>query len=129
MKSRLVPRIVSLGKRRNFARSKSLAIEVNTPSQLREKWFFGFARDLYVINLGDYARFRHPLRELAIIGQNQQSFGSEVQATNGIDTLFNVVHILHDRGAILRITRGGHHISGLVEQNVDEVGRRLNALA
>ncbi len=66
------------------------------------------------------ARVGEQLGEVAVVGQQQQPFGVEVEAADGEDARLLRNEVEHG-GAIVGVVRGGHVARGLVEQPVHEV--------
>ena len=60
-----------------------------------------------------------PIGQLPVVGQQQQSLGVDVEATDGEDARF-VWHLFEHGRPSVRVTRRRDHTDGLVEQVVDE---------
>src|SRR5437879_3381573 len=95
----LVPWIFSAHQRSDVRGRQSFFVNVDAPLKAREVTFVRFTRDFYMIDLRYDSRLGHELRELAIIGKNNQSLRPEIESSNGIDSLFDfTLHIIDDRG-------------------------------
>ncbi|CAB4834548.1 unannotated protein [freshwater metagenome] len=80
----------------------------------------GGALDLgQVFLLDTMAGVCQPMREIAIVGHQQQTFGALIEASHWVHPRF-LRHQLHDGGPTLRVVRGGHHTLGFVEQVIHE---------
>ena len=71
---------------------------------------------------------REPLREIAVVREQQQAFGVLIEAPDGKHARLGGHELGHDRAAV-RVGRGRHDAGGLVEQVVDEPGLRPDAHA
>jgi hypothetical protein len=79
---------------------------------------------LDVIGLGDVvARGEQPRRQIAIVGQEQDAFGVEVEPTDRFDRHRQVRQVVHHRRAATVIGHRGDASLGLIEQDIEVVER------
>src|SRR3569833_477848 len=86
--------------------------------------------DLGEVGLGDaVAGVHEAVRELTVVGEDQQSLGVGV-ATAGVEAPFrDVADVGHERLAPARVGHGADHAGGLVEHVVAQFGTRGDAFA
>ena len=75
------------------------------------------------------ARVREPRREIAVVGQEQQALGIEVQPPDGIDVLLDAAQQVDHRWSPLRIRPRCHVAARLVQQDVAVVLGQFDASA
>ena len=61
---------------------------------------------------------RHLVREVAVVGDEDQTFGVKVETADGIDALAHAANEIDHGAAALRIFDRGHHFLRLVEEDV-----------
>src|SRR5262245_36870432 len=127
MKYDFIPGIVGGSEWRDLARRKPFVIVENASPEPVEVTFERTAGQFGVVDLRHNAGLRHPLGELAVIRQNDQPFGSEIESPDRIDALFDaILHIFEDRGPAFRIARSGHHVLGLVQKDINMTGAEMD---
>ena len=70
---------------------------------------------------------RELLRQITVIGKQQQTFAGVVETSYGIDANANVTNQVHHRRTAFGIAGGCHVPLGLVEHDVNVAIRRLDA--
>ena len=75
------------------------------------------------------ARMREPRRQVAVVGQDQQALGVEVEPADGVDVLAHARQQIDHRRPLLRIRSRRHVAARLVEQHVAMALGNLDAAA
>ncbi len=120
----LIPRIRGLLHNANRSRPSSHALAVigsnrNTGAQFGDRRFCRRAGNFYQISFRDVRRrFHEPVRELAVIGQQQQAFTGVVESADRIDASPDAAEQVHHGGPLLRIAHGSDVSFWLVQQQV-----------
>jgi len=79
----------------------------------------GHTDDLHVVpSRHPVPRMRQAAGQVAVVGQQQQSLGVEVEPANGVDVLRDCCQQIHDRRPALRVGARRDIAAGLVEQHV-----------
>ena len=78
-----------------------------------------------VLLLDAEARMGQPVREIAVVGEQQQSLGVLVEAPDREDPRLEG-HEVRDAATTVRIAGRRHHAGGLVQQEVHEAGSRAD---
>src|SRR5262249_11571904 len=114
------PRILAAFQLDDFASRKPFVVDIRASPKSIEVTRAGHAGNFDMVDLWNNPRFRHGLRELAIVGENDQPLGTKVEAPDRVDTLFDFpFDILYDGWPTFRIARCGHNILGLVQQDIN----------
>lgn len=74
-------------------------------------------------------RMQQPLRELAVVREQQEPLGVVVQPADGVDVLAHLGQQIEDRRPVLGVLPRRHVAAGLVEQDVAVAPRHADALA
>src|SRR5437867_257797 len=115
-----VPGILATPEKLDLAWSEPLVVDVGAAPKPHQVAFSRLAAELHVVNLRDAPGLRHEFRKLSVVGQDEQPFGTKVQAADGINPLFDgILHIFQNCRTVLRIAGRGHDVPGFVQQNVD----------
>jgi hypothetical protein len=83
-------------------------------------WSFGRADVIFLFK--PKPRVHDPVRQFAIIGQQEQAFGFPIEPADGVEALACVDEI-HDGAAVAFIAGGGDKALGLVEHHVAKLLR------
>jgi hypothetical protein len=104
--------------------------KLDAGSEPVELLFAGLAAYLDKIGLRDVrGRSSQLLHQVAVIGEQQESLGVEIEAPDGEDALADIANEIHDGGAAFGIADRGHELPGLVEHDVDMLLGALDAFA
>src|SRR5262245_29041305 len=115
MQRHFIPGIFAALQKPDSRRRQTFIVNVRSASKPLEIAFRWMAGNFHVIDLRYDSGFGHELRELAVVGENNQSFGTEIQASDRINSLLDfALYIIENRWTILRIDRSRHHVFGLV---------------
>jgi uncharacterized protein with GYD domain len=103
------------------ARGRSrTVVQLDARAKPLERVVGGLALDLGLVDLLDLvARMREPVRELAVVGEQERSGRVGVQPPDGDDPR-GMLDELDDGGPALWVAGGGDHARGLVEEHVGE---------
>src|SRR6185437_713206 len=106
------------------------AIDVDALAKLDERLFAGAAGDLGPICLGERgAGAQDFVGELAVVGEQQEPFGVEIEAADGVEALVNAAQVVLDAGAAFGIVERGHHALGFVKEQVMQLAGGAKQLA
>ncbi len=72
---------------------------------------------------------RDAVRELAVVGEQQQPFAVIIEATHRVDTLAHALHQIEHRRPALGIAGSGDVAGGLVQNEIYLAIRKANQLA
>ncbi len=104
------------------------AVDHDAPPEALERVFIGHAAHPGVIDALDFVpRMQEPGRQCSVVRQDEQPFRVIVETADRIHVVADVADQLHDRSPSAGVRAGGEIPSGLVEQDVAEAPRRLNA--
>jgi hypothetical protein len=79
----------------------------------------GAAADLGLVHFFDLvAGVGEAIGEVAVVGDEEQALGVGVEATGGVEALFDVPQQIEDGGAAAMVYDGGKGAAGLVEEEV-----------
>ena len=109
---------------RNPRRCRHPVVEFDTAPEPAEVGRRRFAFDLGQVLLGDAERgVREPVGQVAVVREEQQALGVGIEAADREHARLGG-HELDDGRAPVRVARRRDHTRRLVQQVVDEVGRR-----
>ena len=90
----------------------------------------GHAEDARLVDARDaVARMRQPRREVAVVGQQQQAFGVEVEPSDRVDVLAHAAQQIDHRRPPLRIRSRRDVAARLVQQEIAMALDELDAAA
>jgi hypothetical protein len=69
------------------------------------------------------------LRQIAVIGEQQQAFAGVVQSSHRKQAYAQIAHQMHDRGAALGVANGGDISYGLIQHHVNLAFRPVQQFA
>lgn len=84
---------------------------------------------LELISLREAIGGHHAIGEIAVVGEEQETARMVFEAADGKDAFANAVEKIADAAAAFGIAHGGDDLRGLMEHDVDELGRGLEKLA
>jgi hypothetical protein len=73
----------------------------------------------FVHAIDPMSRMHQARRKLAVVGQQQQSFGIEIESSHRINVLTRSGHKIQHRWTALRIETGGDKAPRLVQEKID----------
>ena len=108
----------------DFSRGGVRAIvEPDSAPQARDLFLRRHALDLHLVDLPHVvARRRDVVRQLAVVGQNEQPFGVEVESAHGVQTPERLRHEFRDERAAFGVGECREVAARLVEQDVGRAG-------
>ena len=125
-----VPRIVARLDQLDQRGRGLLAADRDAGCELCELFFGEVAVDLHHVGLLDVAGGgSDAMRELAVIGEQQQAFAGVVETANREDAFLHATQQMHDGLAAFGVGDGGDHFARLVQRDVDQLLGSLQQLA
>jgi hypothetical protein len=121
-----VPRIRAVLDALQLRRRRPPAMHGDTLAKLLLLRLCQPAGHLHYICLGDVVGGRgQAMRELAVVGQQQQSFAVIIQAAHRKHAFADPAHQVHHGLPTLRVGNRGHAFLGLVERDIGQVFGRV----
>ena len=119
----LEPRLARFVTNHPHLRGGSLAIvELDAVHPALDVLLLHLAGDLDDVRLRNLAaRVQEPLREVAVVGHQQDAAGVEVEASDGVHARGNAADQVLDRGPPFRVVQRRHHQARLVDDEVHQV--------
>jgi len=112
----------------HLRRSGSTTIDRHTAREPIEIVRVRYTEDACFVHTRDaVARMRQPRREVTVVGQEQQPFRIEVQASNWIDVFADAAEQIDDRRTLLWIGSCRHVSARLVQEEITVSFRQLDA--
>ncbi len=110
--------LARLAKHPELLRHHPFPIDDHTGSDSLQGFRRGLGKREDVIFLAELiARMHHPVRDFAVVGQQQQSLSLAIETTDGIDA-FRHPHEFHHGGAAALIVGGGDEATRFVQDDV-----------
>ena len=103
----------------DVARQRAFAVDGDAAAQFVDQPFLGDAAHFHAVRFHRAVRRMRDLeRELAVVRQQHQSLGMEVETADRIDALADSAHEIDDGAAALRVLDRRHHFFRFVQEDV-----------